>query len=90
MKFRGYEHGIIPHKDLIRNLTIGEKEKEEVVQIEESNVRRSTRLKQKDRKDYKKMNEGEKPPPINENSEVAQHVKGSTHGKEEMEIVILG
>ena len=75
MKFRGYEHGIIPHRDLLRNLTIGEGEKEEpAVQTEESNIRRSTRLNKKKKLDYKTMSEGERPPPINENSEVAQHV----------------
>ena len=35
------------------------------------------------------MNEGEKPPPINENSEVAKHMKEGNHTKEDMEITIF-
>jgi len=90
MKFRGYEHGIIPHKELLKNLTTEEVTKEKAPIIEEKNVRRSTRIKEKEKVDYKKMNEGEKPPPINETSEVAQHMRSSTHKQEDMEIIILG
>ena len=47
-------------------------------------------FKGKEKIDYKKMNDGEKTPPLNENSEVAQHMKSGHHRKEDMEITILG
>ena len=91
MKYRGYEHGIINHNEIHKNLTIGEKEvvREE---NEEGNtqIRRSNRLQRKEKINYKKMNEGEKLPPLNENSEVAQHMRLGIHTKEDMEINILG
>ena len=92
MKFRGYEHGIIEHSDLLRNMTIGEKEKPKETEMHEENthVRRSSRLKDKSKVDYKIMNEGEKPTPLNENSEVAQYMRESGHTREDMEITILG
>ena len=47
-------------------------------------------MKQKDKIDYKTMSEGEKPPPINDNSEVALHLRENGHRREDMEIKIIG
>ena len=93
MKFRGYEHSVIEHKELLKNMSLSEKEKEKTTMIEvatQEPTRRSARTKYKNKIDYKTMHEGERLPPINENSEVAVHMRENEHRREDMEIKILG
>ena len=91
MKFRGYEHGIVPHKDLSRNLSIPpiDTTTTPTNNAEETNNRRSSRLKSKTKHDYKLMNQGVDLPSGNRNSEVAQYISKADHKAEDMEIRIL-
>jgi len=57
LKARGYEHRVVSHKDSLRSHMIAEKV-EAPTEIE--NVRRSNRNAGKEKRNYKKMDEGEK------------------------------
>ena len=59
MKFRGYEHGIFLYKDLKSNLSIKQNTNQIEENEEQQGVRRSTRLQNKNRIDYKKMDKGD-------------------------------
>jgi len=71
LKVRGWEHRTVSHKDAHRNHTITNDTDQD--QEEDANVRRSKRLKEKDPKEYKKMNEGEKLIETEGTSEPAKH-----------------
>ena len=90
MKFRGYEHGFIPHKELKTNLSL-KTEIEEIELEEEPQLRRSNRLQNKERVNYRKMDKGENTYMDKETTlEVAEHMAGSPHENEDMECIILG
>ena len=88
MKVRGYEHKIISHKDMKRSHSIAENNSTQ--SEEDSNTRKSSRLANKGRKDYKKMNEGEKYIENAGNSEVAKHMMEKVYTKEDTELEITG
>ena len=93
MKLRGYEHGIISHKDKNKNHSIKQKQ----IQVAENEVseistgqRRSTRLKQKEKVDYRKMDRGADLPKDASSSEVAEHMADGEHSRDDMILEILG
>ena len=88
MKCRGYEHGIISHKDMKRNHSIDIQKEDNIIEEDNMGTRRSSRLHGKERKDYKRMNEGEEIQIIG-NTEVALHMREEGHRKEEMTLKIL-
>ena len=93
MKVRGYEHGILSHKDMNINHSIKLSETQAVVNdnVEiPNNQRRSTRLKQKVKIDYRKMDKGAELPKDASSSEVAEHMADGEHCKEDMTLEILG
>ena len=72
MKFRAYEHRIIEHKQVTKSWSTdieGEEGEDKEKELEEA--RRSSRLRQKDRIDYAKMNKDG----IEENKEIAESLK---------------
>ena len=92
MKARGYEHGIITHKDKNRSHSIKEAvETQQDRDLEEPRgERRSTRLSQKQRIDYKKMDKGKELPKSATSSEVTEHMADGEHDKTDMKLEILG
>ena len=79
MKERGYEHRIVPHNQSTISHSILKKKKPHPNLQEDTNRRRSGRLLQKEKKDYKKMNRGEDVIINPGNSVVAQHLQEKTH-----------
>ena len=99
LRVRAYEHKVIPHNQAVRNHTLNIKEPEEQGETEEvtdEEPRRSTRLKTKDKINYKRMHEGEKivekkepdeaPEEKTEPSPVAEHVRQYEHKHDDLTI----
>ena len=94
MKFRAYEHKVIEHKQVTKSWSTdidGEGDEKEK-KIEEA--RKSSRLREKDRINYARMNkdgleENKEISETNIQSEVAQHIAESYHDKKDLKIDIL-
>ena len=87
LKERGYQHHAVNHNDRTKNHPIPQINEEEIpLNI---TTRRSTRLKEKPKVNYKKMNSGEQSKLTEGNTEISKHITAAGHTEGDWEFKII-
>ena len=95
LKMRAMEHRVVNSKEAKKSHTLGWRKKDENEEKEkekDESIRRSNRLGEKERKDYKQMNEGERIVMSEGTTEPAKHAYNyqTEHSEESMTIKAIG
>ena len=88
LRKRLYEHRIIDHKTANQAASLDTKVEEQNSE-EDQGTRRSSRLRDKKKKDYKAVQEGSDQMVSEGNTEFSAHIASDTHSKEDLEYKVL-